>query len=576
MIGTLVANRVSRELVVLSLIAGVAAFVVILYADTFASMATIWQSSGYRQGLIVPPICAYLLWRLRGPLAAVELRPFVWGIVPLIGIVCLWFVARAVAVAVVEYLAVLLLIPAAVLALLGWPLARRAMFPLLFLIAAVPVGDGLLPHLMLITADTSTALLRAVGVPVFREGQFLSLPGGTFEVASVCAGLGYLTAGTVIALLFSYLTYRSALHRFIFVTLSAAVMVLTNGVRAFVIMYVASATDMRYLTGRDHVMFGWILFGVVVVGLIYAGGRFADQDMEEEHGVGSSGSQRVRLLPVVLVFGLVMLAATAQPLLMGLRDSRLWLWPATGLLLWTLYKTIDSLHSRSAVATGGVYYRSAQGVVVLSIVPVVLAAGPALLPRAAPGGRVEPLRVELPAIDECRGAGDWSEHWRPEFHLPDAVMSGAVLCSEQRVDVFVATYVGNTQGRELINDSNRPVPDALQWRTATRQHDFTSKDGQAVRVNELQIDRPGSSSLVWYWYQTGDTAATNPVFIKLKQAVDLLLMRPIEGKAYVLNTPVDEAVETSRTRLTRVARELAARATLGAVENAPLAERSPQ
>ena len=105
------------------------------------------------------------------------------------------------------------------------------MFPLLFSLAAVPVGDGLLPHLMLLTADTSTALLRAVGVPVFREGQFLSLPGGNFEVASVCAGLAYLTAGTVIALLFSYFTYRSVLKRFLFVMLTMVVVILTNGLR---------------------------------------------------------------------------------------------------------------------------------------------------------------------------------------------------------------------------------------------------------------------------------------------------------------------------------------------------------
>jgi exosortase A len=574
MIGAGVADRASgRELVVLALIAGVAAFVVILYVDTFASMATIWQSSGYGHGLIVPPICAYLLWRLRGPLAGIELRPCIWGIGLVVGIVGLWFVARAVAVQVVEYFAAMALIPATILAFLGWSLAHRAMFPLLFLLAAVPVGDGLLPHLMLLTADTSTALLRAVGVPVFREGQFLSLPGGNFEVASVCAGLAYLTAGTVIALLFSYFTYQSLLKRFVFVLLTMVLVVFTNGLRAFVIMYVASATDMRYLTGRDHVLFGWVLFGIVVASLLYFGGRFADEGMREERLGASSSSQRTRSLPMVLVFGLLMLAATAQPLQTGLRDRWLWVWPVTGLLLWTLYKTIDSRQASSTASAGAVHYRSLQGIVVLSIVPVILAAGPGLLPRAATGSPVEPLPVELRAIEECRPAGAWSESWLPEFHQPDTVMSGTYLCSGQPVSVFVVEYIGNTQGRELVNDSNKAVPDALQRRAPTRKHGFTSKDGQVIQVNELKSDLPGSSSLVWYWYQIGETAATDPVFVKLRQAFDLLLMRRVDGVAYVLDTPLREDVETSRERLARVASQLAARATVGGAENTSLVER---
>jgi len=410
---------------------------------------------------------------------------------------------------------------------------------------------------MSFTADVATALLRAVGVPVFREGQFLTLPGGTFEVASVCAGLGYLTAGTVIALLFSYFTYRSAVTRLVFVMLTAILMVLTNAVRAFVIMYVASATGMRYLTGRDHVFFGWILFGVVVVALIYAGGRFADEEAPGEHAVASGGSPRARLLPLVLGFGLLMFAATAQPLETGLRHPWLWLLPVTALFLWTLYKTVDSLHTGSSIATGGVYYRSAAGILVLAIAPLTLAAGPGLLLRPTAPDQDGPLRAALPVIDGCSDDGGWSERWEPEYRLPDGVMSGAYLCAGQRVDVFAATYVGNAQGRELVNDSNKAVPDALQWRAVTLKNDFTSRDGQRVRVNELSVEESGGSSLIWYWYQTGDTSATSSVSVKFEQAMDVLLMRRTVGTVYVLHTAVDQELGASRARLARVARELA-------------------
>lgn len=560
--GTSVAHAESRrELMVLLLIAGVAAFVVFLYEDTFSSMAAIWKYSDYRYGFIVPPICAYLLWRVRAPIAAAELRPCVWSIGPLLGIVALWLVARAVGVQVVEQFAAVLLIPATVVAFLGWEVARRAMFPLLFLVAAVPVGDGVVPQLMQITADISTVLLRAVGVPVFREGQFLDLPGGNFEVAHVCSGLGFATAGTLIALLFSYLTYRSVLKRVVFVTITAVVMVLTNGVRAFIVMYVASGTQMRYLAGRDHVFFGWVLFALVVVGLMHVGGRFADASVEGQERLAEAASpERNRLFPVVLVFGLVMLAATAQPLHVVLGDSSLWLWPAAGLLLWTIYRTVDSspLVGASLAAVGGVRYRSARSVLVLCLVPLILAAGPHLFAKPPPAGEAASLPVELASIGGCRRAGAWSESWLPQFHLPDTVMSGSYSCSGHRVNVFVATYAGNTQGRELVTHVNRAVPEAVQQRAAVRSRAFSGKDGQTIRVNELQVDASGSSSLVWYWYRAGKTAAASPAFLKVEQVLGLLLGRRVDNSVYVLDTPLDESADSSRERLAAMARGLSA------------------
>jgi exosortase A len=561
----------ARELTPLALIAGVVTVVVALYADTFASMAAIWQSSGYHHGLIVPPISAYLLWRLRGSLAATEARPCAWAILPLIATVALWFVSRAVAVQVVEYFAAMLLIPLAVVAFLGWPLARKALFPLFFLLAAVPIGDGLIPQLMLVTADVSTALLRAAGVPVFREGQFLTLPGGSFEVASVCAGLAYLTAGTVIALLFSYLTYRSVLKRVLFVVSTMAVMIVTNGVRAFIVMYVASATDLRYLAGQDHILFGWILFALTLVALVAVGARFGDQDPREGNSP-TNAAQRPRLLPVAFVLGLAMLAATAQPLQTGLGDSWLWLWPITGLLIWTIYKRLDARRPGQApTARGNIFYRSVQGVVVLAIAPVVLASGPGLLSRPETQGYVEPVTFALPAVDGCLHAGAWSERWRPEFRQPDRLASGTYLCSGRPVNAFVATYVANTQGRELVNHNNKAVPDALRYRAGVGKGSFASAAGKTILVNELHVDQSAASSLIWYWYETDDTAATSPVVVKLNQALRLLLSRRTEATVYVLQTSVDGPLDMSREPLMRVARRLVAEGAFEPPRNVSLA-----
>ncbi len=131
---------------------------------------------------------------------------------------------------------------------------------------------------MRVTADVSAALLRLTGVPVYREGQYITLPGGEFEVADVCSGLRYLVAGTMISLLFAYLTYRSTWRRVLFVAATAFALIFANGLRAFIVMWVASASEMRLLAGEDHVYFGWILFAVVIGGMFLLGTRYAEHE----------------------------------------------------------------------------------------------------------------------------------------------------------------------------------------------------------------------------------------------------------------------------------------------------------
>jgi EpsI family protein len=343
--------------------------------------------------------------------------------------------------------------------------------------------------------------------------------------------------------------------------------------RAFVIMYVASATGMRWLVGRDHVLFGWILFGAVIGALLWVGARFADAEVQHTPAAATA-SERARLWPWVLIFGLLMLAVTAQPLQTGLPSAWLWLLPAAGVLVWALYRRAGSLAAGAAVPRG-IHYRTLQGGLVLGGAPGVIAAGPSLLLRpVAVDGPREPLAIELPAIDECHRGGAWSEAWLPSFRLPDTVTSGAYVCGGQDVNVFVATYSGDTQGRELISESNKAVPDAMRFRAALGASSFTSLDGREIGVNELRAGSSETPTLVWYWYRIGKKSATDPVVVKLDQALDLLLMRRTDSAVYVLETPAEHAVDTSRERLARVARELTARAASDGLPKVTLVERA--
>jgi len=152
------------------------------------------------------------------------------------------------------------------------------------------------PHLMIVTAAIAEALLNLFGIPAYRQGMVFVLPGGSFEVADVCSGLKYLLAGTVISILYAYLTYGRMWKRVTFVVFAALLFVLMNGVRAFVVMAVASATQMRWLTGEDHITFGRILFGVLILALFWGCSRFADPQPQREAGPEIVRTPRIPVL----------------------------------------------------------------------------------------------------------------------------------------------------------------------------------------------------------------------------------------------------------------------------------------
>ncbi len=546
-----------RSLITLALIVGVAGLVVALYQQSFSAMAELWQHSDYRYCVLVFPICGYLLWRSRAALVDVDPRPSAWGIGLLAALVLGWALSRAVGTQVVEQLSAVLLIPAAVVTFLGATTARRVLFPLAFLVAAVPLGEALVPSLMRTTANISTALLRGVGVPVLREGQFLTLPGGRFEVADVCAGLHTLISGTILALLFAYLTYRSNLKRVLFVAVSAAVLVAVNGVRAFIVMLVASATEMRVFAGRDHVLFGWLFFGAIVFALFSVGQHFADAP--ESRGAADTtvagGTPRKTLLPLVVVLVFVMLATTARQFQ---RDFSDWVMLAAAALLlaWVLR---GRFQRSGATPSSGLEVRpfgTWRAVVVVFTACGVLGVGP-LLERRSAGAAVETHEVRaLPPLALCGKPVAWSPHWQPEFGSSSVVISGTYGCTEP-VSVFMAGYSENVQGTELVSDLNRVIPDEWSDFSTTSKETFDNGIGQVVDVNEVQVRREEGESLIWYWYSIGDRTATTAVGVKLLQVLELITAGRSDGEVYLLETPLTPALESDRERLGAVARQLA-------------------
>ena len=276
----------------------VALIVVILLAcvlgvfwKTTLSMIAIWDSSGtYAHGFVVIPIFCYLLWRKRDSLDGLAPKPQ-WG--ALFGVAAagfLWMLGEIVSAASVSHFAMVAMVPFAVWSVLGTRIAQALVIPLAFLFFAVPFGEVLVPTLMDWTADFTVIALRASGVPVFREGNFFVIPSGSWSVVETCSGLRYLIASLMVGCLYAYLTYRSPRRRIAFIAASLIVPIVANWLRAYMIVMIGHLSSNRLAVGVDHIIYGWVFFGVVMALVFWIGSRWREDDAPAPAVTGSSNA----------------------------------------------------------------------------------------------------------------------------------------------------------------------------------------------------------------------------------------------------------------------------------------------
>jgi exosortase A len=258
-----------------------------VYRDTAVAMVDIWSSSDtWAHAFLVPPIVIWLIWRRRAEVAALTPRPAPWVLLPMAGLAVVWLLGELVAVNALTQFALVAMVALAVPAVLGLAVARELMFPLAFLFFAVPMGEFMLPYLMQWTADFVVLAIQLSGIPVHREGMLLFIPSGSWAVVEECSGVRYLIASLMVGTLFAYLNYRSNRRRWIFVGVAILVPIVANWLRAYMIVMIGHLSNNKLAVGVDHLIYGWVFFGVVIAIMFAIGARWSEPPEAAAAGPG--------------------------------------------------------------------------------------------------------------------------------------------------------------------------------------------------------------------------------------------------------------------------------------------------
>lgn len=256
----------------------------VAFRGTFQSIVLTWAGSvTYHHGFMVVPVVAWLIWRRRMALAALEPDSAFAACALLVVLTGLWLLAHLASVQVMEQVAAVAMIPALIWSILGTRVSSVAAFPLCYLMFAVPMGDALVPVLQDITVSFVVKGLQWTGYPVEWHGRLISIPSGDWEVVEACSGIRYLIASTTLGALYAYLAFRSPWRRLIFIVMAFALPIVGNGIRAYGIVLLADLSNYRLALGVDHLLYGWLFLGFLMLLLFWVGSFFRDgEDLPTE------------------------------------------------------------------------------------------------------------------------------------------------------------------------------------------------------------------------------------------------------------------------------------------------------
>lgn len=473
-------------------------WILLWFWETSASIVAIWyRSETYAHGFLIVPIVIYLVWYNRRYLGEVPIKPFLPGgaLLALAGFG--WLVAQLASVLGGAQFMMVAMIPLATLTILGTKTVRALVFPLAFLFFAVPFGEFLLPTLMDWTADFAVAALKLSTIPVYREGRNFVIPSGNWSVVEACSGIRYLISSMVVGALYAYLTYRSLRYRLIFIAASIVVPLIANGLRAYMIVMIGHLSNNRLAVGIDHIIYGWVFFGVVMM-LLFWVGSFWREDIEEPDEVKKRTGHGWKP------------ASTAQLVIAAL------LVVAISSIWKPVLSAIDAQNSNTSVH----------------------------FPKVAPeNGWVT--------------SGSTVARWKPDFLNPSAELAQTFTKDGKHVGLYIAFYRNQKQDGELVNSMNQLVRSTNKDWIVTASGSMEADVGRqriGIRTAEMRSAREQIVVADWYW--VGGRITSNDYAAKAYLGLAKLSGHGDDSALIAIFTPKPETVESGNEVLGRFAADM--------------------
>lgn len=466
-----------------------------------------WDDENYSHGFLIPLVTAYFVWERRERLAKLAVSPSPFGLALLAAGIGMLLLGNVSAELFTTRVSLLVVLAGLVLYLFGREHLKTVAFPILYLLFMIPlpaiVFNAIAFPLQLFAARTATVMLQFMDIPVFREGNLITLANITLEVAEACSGIRSLISLLALAVTYAYFTQRQPWRRIVLGLSTVPIAIAANVSR------VAGTGILAYLFGSQvaqgffHDFSGWLIFLVAAV-LLGVEGYFLSK-LFRQAGPSDTRASQTRL--------------EADPADRS-QESQV-----RGLPSWR----------RVGIATG------------------VLAAGILSLLTLSHGEAV-PLRQKLEGfplqVGRWRGVG---EALPPPIldvlKVTDYVMRVYATPQGPPIWLYVGYYESQRQG-QTIHSPQQCLPGS-GWNILSREYLSLQIPGRAdpVGINRVLIGKGEERQIVLYWYQERGRIIANEYAAKWYLVTDAIRRNRTDGALVRLSALVGKSEEETLQQL---------------------------
>ncbi|TKB65791.1 MAG: VPLPA-CTERM-specific exosortase XrtD [Nitrospira sp.] len=466
-----------RLLVSLSMLV-TAALLGYLYSDSLVFLFNRWiGNEDYSHGVLVPVVSLFLAWQARHRIAAAGIESSWWGLAVVSVGLLLYGVGELATLFVVHHISLWIVIVGLVIGAIGIRAAREIMFPLGYLLIAIPLPNflyaGLSSKLQLWSSALGVGCLQLIGVTAFLEGNVIDLGPVQLQVVEACSGIRYLFPLSALALLCAYLFKDRMWKRVVLVLSAIPISIFVNGFRIGMIGALVEWTGQGAAEGFSHLFEGAVLF-MVSLGLL-----------------------------VVEMW----LLAKIRPETTGAFDER-------GLRCEASVKTLEGgglqPPTSNRLFPGSAYFCSVAVLVPVAFASTLLVEREEIVPSRA-------MFIDFPKqIDGWAGTS-----MALEKQYIDTLRFDDYLLVEFRSDkgqsaTFYAAYYQSQRKGQSVHSPQSCLPGGGWEILSMTGVDVPARNGMGrpLHINRAVIQKDHQKQVVWYWFKQRDRILSNEYLVK--------------------------------------------------------------
>lgn len=470
-----------------------------VYSQPFMALGRMWWGSDdYTHGFLVPVIALYMVWRKGAQLMDLPARPAIKSGSIIVAIAASMLLAgRLGSIVVLEELSIPVMVAGLLVLLAGRLFLKALCFPIAYLLFMIKLfGEGSEKFhwpFQLLAADIGVWVIKLLGIPAYKEAQYIQLPNIMLEVASACSGLRFLVSIIAIGVPLAWLTQRTWFRRVALVAFGVFIAILANGARVALIGIWAFYGG-KVVHGPMHVFQGMFVAWIGFIAL-FAGAWFLAKKEEK--------SLRDEIAPGVLVKGLLRKLATSKAAAQASVTAMIML-----------------------ACTGGLYF-------FYKTTPTALAAPLSSLPL-----RFGQWASTNERTDDFLKANGAVEEFARIYRKDDTAFR-----------VYTGYYDEQAQGHEMVNYRN-------SWMLHRSERPVVVDAGGSMeKVNAVLLKEGDERRLALFWYQMNDVTIADKFGVKLWTVWEALSERRTNGALVIVSTPLKQDSDTAQ--LEKDASELA-------------------